>query len=362
MDPEDIGKLKFDDLLTVGSRIFFQTHFYPMIKMQGQADEIFLSFKKKDGTDFPVLLNAAYINKGESFDIHFGGMKISNRNKFEKDIVAAKNAAEKALIENAGLIEMRNILLEKEKILSQQIRELDDKNHQITEINKILSHDLQEPLRKISFFSQKVKADFEVIIGDNGRKSLNKITDLIHKARALLEGLERYNALDTKKLDYTEVNLSNAMGSACKKLLPSLNHIRYNLTEGRFPLFFADYNLIVNMLAELVSNSLQFKKHDNELSIHIEAEVIVQNILLHSNQYHYKNFIRITYQDNGIGFQEQGIKLFEIFKKAHTQEKSVGIGLAYCKKIVQRHRGTIDVQSQEGVGTTFTILLPVDQD
>ncbi|TDW47819.1 sigma-B regulation protein RsbU (phosphoserine phosphatase) [Flavobacterium sp. 270] len=356
---ELIRRIKFADIVTAGSRIFFQTQFFPIVKMKGYADEVFLSFIAKDGTDFPVLLNAAYIEKENSFAVHFGGMRISNRNKFEKEILAAKNAAEKALLQNAELISMRNVLLENEKLLSRQLQELADKNSQMTEINKILSHDLQEPLRKISFFSNKVK-------DDAGKETkintlyLTKITDLVENTRDLLEGLERYNAIDSKKLTYTEVNLAEIIEYVVKNLPDSLRDLNYEILENSYPFFYADFNMITNLFKELIDNSFKFKKRESKVSINIKAEIITQNILENSNKYHYQNFIRISYEDNGEGFNEQGIKLFEIFRKVDSKEKSIGMGLALCKKIVQRHKGNITVSSREGIGTRFTILLPAE--
>ncbi|WP_154652646.1 sensor histidine kinase [Flavobacterium rivuli] len=354
-----VALMKFEDLLTVGSRIFFQTHFFPMIKMQGFAEEVFLSFKTSNGNDFPVLLNVNLANKGESFEMNFGGMKISNRNKFEKEILEAKNAAESALLENAELSEMRNTLLDNQRQLSRQVEELADRNQQITQINKILSHDLQEPLRKISFFSHKIMADYEDTIDTAAKNNLEKITGLIDKSRSLLEGLERYNSLETKKLTYSEINLFDVVKSAEKQIDVTDQQRGYDIIINKHLNFKADSTLIRHLFLELLSNSIKFAKPKQQLLIKIDAEIIAQNTLKASGQYLYEDFARITFEDNGSGFRQEGTKVFEIFRKAHVQEKAIGIGLAYCKKIMQRHNGSITVDSEEGVGTIFTILLPV---
>src|SRR6476620_8428880 len=101
--------IQLESLLTTGSKIFFQTHFYPLIKMQRSVREIFLTFKGIEDS-IPVLLNVEMVEAGNIIEIHCGGMEISKRNKFEKELLEAKKTAEDALEENSELLKVRNEL------------------------------------------------------------------------------------------------------------------------------------------------------------------------------------------------------------------------------------------------------------
>jgi sigma-B regulation protein RsbU (phosphoserine phosphatase) len=350
---------KIEDLLTVGSRIFFQTHFYPLIKMQEKANEIFLSFLSKSGNEIPVLLNVAMHRNGELFEIHCGGMRISQRNRFEKEILEAKHVAEKALLENEELMAMRNELRENKKALELRLKEVSQINEHHHVVNKVLSHDLQEPLRKISLFSSKLEVEYNALLPDEGNRILQKISYSITKIRSLLDGLHRFNSLDEKRLIHTEIDMVQVLADA-KELAGIKPEDDITFTTALFPEFFADYKLIVNLFFELICNSVKFRKSEVPLVITIIPEVVMQNIFVEiEDKYHYEQFLRITYTDNGIGFNVNSGNVFHIFRKAHPIPQGDGIGLAYCRKVVELHHGSISVDSAEGKGATFTILLPV---
>ena len=108
-----------ESILTVGSKIFWQTHFYPLIKMQNSAREIYLSFKGPEES-IPVLLNVKVVQAGSRTEIFCSGMEISNRNRYEKELLAAKKTAEDALNENIELSRVRNELLDHQRIMEIQ--------------------------------------------------------------------------------------------------------------------------------------------------------------------------------------------------------------------------------------------------
>jgi sigma-B regulation protein RsbU (phosphoserine phosphatase) len=144
-EPEEvINNIKIEQLLTPGSSIFFQTHLFPLIKMQGSAKELYLLFKTKSNEKLPVLLNAIVENTDADFVVYCAGMEISNRNQFEKELYEAKNLAEKAQLENKDLIKLKKELQLNQHVLEKQLQQITRFNYEHQQINKVLSHDLQE--------------------------------------------------------------------------------------------------------------------------------------------------------------------------------------------------------------------------
>jgi len=136
--------LKIEDLLTLGSGIFFQTHLFPLIKMQGSAKELFVVFKSKANVKLPVLLNVVIEKDGNDIaEIHCAGLEISNRNQFEKELNEAKNIAEKALLENKDLTRLKKELELNQHLLEKQLQQITRFNYEHSQISKVLSHDLQ---------------------------------------------------------------------------------------------------------------------------------------------------------------------------------------------------------------------------
>jgi sigma-B regulation protein RsbU (phosphoserine phosphatase) len=355
-----------EDLLTAGSRIFFQTHLYPLVVMQKKANEIFLSFLTRQKTPIPVLLNLAYHESGNGdFEIYCGGMQISQRNRFEKELLEAKKVAQQALDENVELIEMRNQLQATQQQLELQLRNLSGKNIDQTELSKVLTHDLQEPLRKISLFSSKLLALHQTEQTPNSTEALKKIMGFVQKVRRLLDGLEEFNSIDSKILRFAPVDLSEAIETAknYSSLLTDdleiefVNQIEKSNAEK---IFNSDFKLLVNLLNELIKNAVKFKNPNAEiLKITITADRITRNVFTEiKDKYQYEDYLRLTFTDNGIGNLNLQANAFELFKKFDSLDDELGIGLAYCRKIVQLLNGKIAVSSNDSGGTTFTITLP----
>ena len=351
---EVIGVKKLEDLLTVGSRIFFQTHFYPLIKMQGRANEIFLSFKANSGKELPVLLNVILSGSREAHEIHCGGMQISQRNRFEKELLEAKNVAEKALLENDELVRLKQQLEANQQLLERQLQHVKRINSEHYQIDKVLSHDLQEPLRKINLFTSIILETNDV--AEPVAEKLVKISKSSDKIRNLIDSMQRFHLLDYKPFVLDAHDLVSIINKA--QIRADANcEIIYEGTP--FPVVTGDVELLKSLFQELLTNSVKFAKPDISPVIVITCETVMHNIFREiDSKYKFEEFVRITYIDNGIGFDHMySLQIFELFKKLHVND-GLGIGMSYCKKIIDLHQGFINVVSQPGVGTTFTILLP----
>ena len=354
---EVVNIVRLEELLTVGSRIFFQTHFYPLIKMQGNANEIYLSFRSKTNKELPVLLNVTTEKNGADFEIHCGGMQITQRNRFEKELLEAKNVAEKALLENDELIQLKKQFELNQQLLERQLKDLNRVNNEHYQIDKVLSHDLQEPLRKIGMFTSMLleKSDSE----DPQTEKIEKIGTSVDKIRNLIDSMQKFHALEHREFTYTKIDL-RAIANIAKRRSETQPHIEFH--GEPFPEFLADSELITSLFQELITNAVKFTTPEKKCIIKISASEVMHNIFSEiDHKYAYREFVRITFTDNGSGFKnEYAEQAFNLFNKLHPNA-GLGIGLSFCRKIVHLHSGKISVSSNPGIGSTFTILLPTNR-
>lgn len=352
-----IGK-QFEDLLTIGGKIFFQTHFYPLIKMQQSAREIYLEFKSPNGA-IPVLLNVDTKRSGDTVEIHCGGMEIANRSRFEKELLEAKRTAEDALAKNAELVKAKDDLLHNRKALELQYRTLRSLREQQKELYKLIAHDLQEPLRKSIFFSDYLLKRAE-LPGDISEK-LSKVVSLNTDMRQMLLTLQRFEELDDRTLTYSQIDLDGLVKQALIESGVS-DHTDVDVSFSLSAEIYGDRKLILSLFTELLRYSQQHKNPDAEkLIIAISSIETEKNIFIEShNKYKYERFTKITYFDNGLGFNTDRSTVFKIVQKS-VQFNQLSIGLAFCKRIIEKHSGNIVAKSIKGKGIGYTIFLPVEK-
>ena len=359
VDNDTVIGSRIEDLLTVGSRIFFQTHFYPLIKMQKSAREIFLSFKGQ-ADPIPVLLNVEVRETADDVEIHCGGMIISNRNRFEKELMEAKRAAEETLAENAELTAVKNTLLEHQKELEFQFRKLKSLKEQQQEIFKIIAHDLQEPLRKTVFTGNFLLAESDKVQSGVAEK-LGKIMDYSAQMREMLLTLQRYEELENKNLSCDPIHLDAVVQQALQELNIHDDSIVV-IYPSNCPVFYADQRLMRYFFIELIRNSVNNRDPKKEkLKIEISMIETKKNVFMESSdKYQYEKFVKITYVDNGEGFLTDSSLVFQILQKS-AQFNKISIGMAFCKRIVEKHLGTIVAKSVKGKGVGFTVFFPMNR-
>jgi sigma-B regulation protein RsbU (phosphoserine phosphatase) len=359
---EVVNRKKFTDLLTVGSKIFFQTHFFPLIKLHGKFNELFLSFITRSGEELPVLLNAVMTGNDEVFEIHCGGLQIAQRNRFEKELLEAKKVAEKALLENEALVTLKAELEHHQELLERRLQKLTQSTADQKQINVLLSHDLQEPLRKIALFSGRLLTDAALIRDTVSWKQVRKINKATETMREIVINIQQYLSLDETRIATSCFPLETAFNQALKRAHTGPDDPLVHVLTTSLPEVKADYELMCLMFHHLIGNSLKFKDPDKtRLEISLSTDVVEQNIFVElEDKYKYKEFLRITYSDNGIGFDNAlATEMFALFRKAHDVKEGLGIGLSYCKKIAELHNGFISARSDNGKGANFVILLPL---
>jgi sigma-B regulation protein RsbU (phosphoserine phosphatase) len=324
--------------------------------MQGQAEEIYLTLQSKNSQQVPVLVSASRIINGEEALITFAGIVVYNRKKFEDELVAAKKAAEKALEENSALLQMQRELQERTELLDQQMYLVSKQNEELRQFNHVVTHELQEPLRKLFFFTGMLQ---DTITDSNG-KAVAKIRSVADRMRSLLSGLQQYVWLTETTINGVQLDLGQLVSDSVDTLRQNHPGITIHVHTTGQPLFFGDREQMQFLVQEICANAVRFRKEDGPVMLRVSASVLQQNKFRSvRGKYDYSAFVKIRITDNGIGFdpvyKEQ---VFSLFKRLHANSGR-GIGLSLCRKIVDNHQGSITINSRVGDGTTVTILLPL---
>lgn len=355
---DELNGKSIEIILTLASRIFYNTHFFPLVKLQTKAAEIFISLLKKDKTDIPVITNAE--RRTEDGTIHCVFMPVYQRRKYEDEILNARREAEKALQENKLLEELKNSLESRTLELDRQYQKQLSLNQNLLQFSKIISHDLQEPLHKIQVFTNIIETQEKDKLSAKSIAAIQKISVAANRLRTLTSALQEYIAVDVEAA-YATVDLNRVLERAKSKASTNRSFDAFDLTYTNLPEIEAIPSQLELLFYHLIDNAIQFRDPGRKLSITISAVNLAENIYrVTKDKYRFGEHVKLTIADNGVGFDNQYKEyVFELLKKIDTATEGLGIGLSLARKIVDNHMGTLMVESQPNKGTTFIITLPV---
>ena len=231
------------------------------------------------------------------------------------------------------------------------IRELKRSNRDLKEFTFIASHDLKEPLRKVINFGDFLKEKI-TNVDEEGHRYIAKIQDASIRMNALIDDLLIYSSVSTKEESFERYDLTKIAQDSLINLENRIEITQGKVNIGNLPSIEVDPSQISQLFQNLIGNSLKY---------HREGTPPVVNISSKSSK---NEKVEIIIEDNGIGFDEKYTdKIFQPLERLHGRSayEGSGIGLAICKKIVDRHHGTISVKSAEGKGSTFIITFPEKQ-
>ena len=241
--------------------------------------------------------------------------------------------------------------------LEKQAKDLKRSNEELESFAYIASHDLQEPLRMVASYLQLIERRYADKLDDAGHEFIHYAVDGAARMKNLINDLLAYSRVGTKGRPFEEVSLNSVVGRVCANLQRTIDEQKAVITVGDLPEIMADERQMVQVFQNLVGNGIKFHGEETPM-IHIDAKQV-------ANPRNNRDWVRITVQDNGIGIEEQYFeRIFVIFQRLHTttEYEGTGIGLAICKKIIERHGGEISVESEPGKGTKFICLLPIQHD
>lgn len=263
-------------------------------------------------------------------------------------------------------IEERKIIEEKIRQLNLQLVEnnehLKSTNLELDRFAYVASHDLQEPLRKIQLFTDKLIFQFGQRLDDEVQLYLQKIGKASKRMQQLVNDLLKLSRHTHNDLEFEQTNLNDLLVDVLSDLETDIEKKNVKITAASLPVIYAIPSQIRQLFQNIISNSIKFSKADCIPEIYIQTEAIKgTNIPDLDRTLSENTFYRIYIKDNGIGFDTQYIDdIFIIFKRLHSYHEfeGTGIGLSICKKIVEKHKGFITAQSQLNEGSTFIITLP----
>lgn len=258
-------------------------------------------------------------------------------------------------------LERSNLMLEQKvqertEDLLETNRFLESKNAELTQYAYLASHDLQEPLRKIIMYSEIIA---EKYLQDNteGRELMQRVIDASGRMRKLIKDLLRYSNLNINHPEETTA-LSEVLQEVLANLEVNIMESKAQITFDNLPSIKASHVEMIQLFQNLISNAIKFSEKKNTPIIHIGCKVV------QDSENPTESLIQLSFKDNGIGLNEKyQEKIFQIFQRLHEKSAydGTGIGLAIVKKIVDKYKGKIKVESEEGVGTEFIITLPYVQ-
>ncbi len=227
-------------------------------------------------------------------------------------------------------------------------------NSDLEEFAYIASHDLQAPLRKIRVFGERLKARYGDELEDRGRDYLNRMERAINRMQELIHDLLTYSRVTTDAKPFEEISLNQVIEDVVADLQVRIEETNGRVEVGELPSLDADAVQIRRLLQNLIDNSLKFHKAGQPPVVNVSGDMLESD----------ENLCRVIVKDNGIGFEKKYLeKVFAPFQRLHGQSEyeGTGIGMATCRKIVERHNGHITAESEPDQGSTFIITLPIEQ-
>jgi two-component system sensor kinase FixL len=262
------------------------------------------------------------------------------------------------------------------ELLAQRLAELTRSNAELEQFAFVASHDLQEPLRKIQAFGDRLKAKCEEAGLQAGRDYLERMQNAAARMQRLINDLLTFSRVLSRAQPFAPVDLNAVVREVLGDLEVAIEKSGARVEVGPLPTIEGDAVQLRQLLQNLIGNALKFQPPGAKPQVRIEGRVVLQpsgrgdtaiftgraadggTVTLG------EEFCELTVQDNGIGFDEQYLdKIFAVFTRLHGRQEyeGTGIGLAVCRRIVDRHGGSITARSQPGRGATFIVRLPLRQ-
>lgn len=239
--------------------------------------------------------------------------------------------------------------------------ELQRSNRELEQFAAVASHDLQEPLRKIQAFGDRLRVRFRDELGEQGQDYIDRMQASAKRMRKLIDDLLEYSRVTTKAQPFAPVNLTEIVQEVADDLEARLHQTGGRVEFGELPVVQASPLQMRQLFQNLISNALKFRRPDEPPLVRISVANPAEG-RVGGNGHGLQ--CQIVIEDNGIGFEPQyGERIFELFQRLHGREdyEGTGIGLAICRKIVDRHNGQIVAHSSPGAGSRFVVTLPFEQ-
>ncbi|WP_414590493.1 CHASE3 domain-containing protein [Anabaena sp. CCY 9614] len=268
--------------------------------------------------------------------------------------ITNRKLAEEALKQAKAELEIK--VEERTAELQNLNQELKRSNQELEQFAYVASHDLQEPLRAVTGYSQLLGQEYQELFDESAQEYFAYIVDGAKRMQQLIQDLLTYSRVATRGQEFSHVDCNAVLNIALSNLHVAIAQSNAIITHDPLPEILADKTQLIQLFQNLIGNAIKFRKQEPP-QIYISA---VKKDHGDGEEFSQSPTWLFSVKDNGIGIKPQYLeRIFEVFRRLHTRREfsGTGIGLAICKKIVERHHGQIWAESQPGVGTIFYITL-----
>jgi signal transduction histidine kinase len=260
----------------------------------------------------------------------------------QQALTEAKAELEERVRERTQELEIANQKLEAQK------KELTRSNQDLEQFAYATSHDLKAPLRNIASFVQLLNMRYGDTFDEEAQEYMQFILEGVKRLNHLISDLLQFSRVNRSGSPTDQVNFEEVLGQVKENLKAEIESSQAEIRQEALPAGKANYSQMVQLFQNLLSNALKFQANGSRPSISVRGWEDQQSVFF-------------AVQDNGIGIESHHQdKIFAVFQRLHSPEEyeGTGIGLAICKRIIDRHQGTIWLESQPGVGSTFYLKIP----
>ena len=240
-----------------------------------------------------------------------------------------------------------------EESLERQAQELSRSNLELQQFAYVASHDLQEPLRKIQAFGDLLKTRYAETLNEQGRDYLTRMQNAAGRMQLLINDLLSLSRAGTRRQMFASVDLNKVTKAVLSDLEIRIEQLGATVNVGSLPTIEADAVQLTQLIQNLVGNALKFHKPKESPVVTVSSKVLLD-----------LGVCELTIADNGIGFDEKYLdRIFQVFQRLHGrgEYEGTGVGLAVCRRIIERHGGAITAHSIQGEGARFVVTLPIEQ-
>ncbi len=304
------------------------------------------------------------IAKGADIDLEYRIITAKKKVKIIYSLARVIKGPEGKPVKLIGSIrdvtEQRNI----EQDLRNKVEELNHSNRELEEFAFVASHDMQEPLRKITTFSDRLVEKYKDVLAGDGLMYLSRMVASAENMRLLINNLLDFSKISKNKQPFEPVNLNLVVKQVKTDLELVIEETRTVINSHPLPQIEAISSQMKQLFANIFSNAIKFRKADVSPVITIETNRLSDDEKGHFELPEQVVYYKISITDNGIGFEEEySTRIFQVFQRLHGKSEypGSGIGLAICKKILEYHHGLIFAENIPGVGARFVFILPEHQ-
>jgi signal transduction histidine kinase len=252
-----------------------------------------------------------------------------------------------------------------ESQLKQFTHELQRSNQDLEQFAYVASHDLQEPLRKIRAFGDRLTARYGEGLDAPGVDYINRMQSASARMQVLIEELLSFSRVSKPDIIVEKLNMNELMKEVIEDLDTLIRREHAEIKVAKIPAIRGEYSQIKRLFQNLITNAIKFHKPDENPRIEISVRTMRGSQVTEEFRFQAvrPEYVRIEVKDNGIGFEEKyKEKIFNIFQRLHgrAEYEGTGIGLAICRKVAVNHGGLITAKSTVGVGSEFIVILPID--